>query len=294
MTIAIWWHAQDKGRGYYDSTAMLNDMLDLYDCTHYDQRSSLGGIDGGAVVVVHGGREIGQIDRLNEDIKKLKWVLLVLLGDEENSFPIEKVEHPNKKIWIQEPLPGRHEFADRFMINGYGHDRKRHIVECEKDLEWFFGGQVSHERRRACVDALRTIPWGGVVLETKGYYQGVSMAEYIKLMCRTKVVPCPSGPFSQDAARPWDALECGAVPILDNFSPVRKEPGFWKMVLGEHPFWVVTDWKEDLPLLIEMMKCHWEVQATASLEWWEVYKIKFEFWLKHDLQELGVPCTKNS
>ena len=282
--IPVCWHAMEEGRGYFDSTAMLNDMLDKYDCSHYGAWYSMPENIDGAVVVVHGGRELGREDKLNEDIKKLKWCLLILLGDEENSFHIEKIEHPNKKIWIQEPIPGHHDFADRFMINGYGHDRRRHIIfGIDKDLDWFFGGQVTHERRFACVDALRTIKWGGVVLETKGYYQGVSMSEYMRLLRRAKIVPCPSGPFSPDAARPWDALECGAIPILDDLSPTRKEPGFWKYVLGEeHPFTVISDWAI-LPETIERIRGNWEAETAICQHWWQCYKTEFNRWLAKDL-----------
>jgi hypothetical protein len=285
--IPVCWHAmsEEEGRGRFDSTAQLNDMLDLYPCRHYGARDKMPDVEG-AVVVVHGGRELDRIDKLNEDISKLKWCLIIALGDEENSFPVHKIEHKNKRLWIQEPVPSIHNFADRFMINGYGHDRKRHIVKCEKDLDWFFGGQETHERRRACVDALRKIPWGGVMILTKGYYQGVSMAEYMRMLCRSKVVFCPSGPFSPDAARPWDALECGAIPILDDLSPTRKEPGFWKAVLGEHPLPVVERWEDGQQKLHEIISGGWEERSKICQSWWSLYRQNFFQWLREDIGRL--------
>jgi hypothetical protein len=293
MTINVVWHAQVEGRGRYDSTAMVNSMLDCYECTHHGGWDKMPDVEG-AVVIVHGGRELGRLDRLNEDIKKLKYVLLIFLGDEESSFPAEKVEHPHKIVWVQEPIPGRHHFADRFIIDGYGHDRKRHIVTVDKDLDWFLGAQITHERRIACVDALRKINWGGVIIESRGYYQGVQMSEYVRMLCRAKIVPCPSGPFSPDAARPWDSLECGAIPILDDLSPTRDKPGFWQCVLGGHPFPVITDWST-LPDVIERLKAeNTEIRARECLQFWETYKWKFSCWLKPDLKELGVECTRTS
>jgi hypothetical protein len=294
MTIAIAWHAQSDGPGIYDSTAMFRDMVDLYEVAHYGAWFSMPENIEGAVVVVHGGREHGRLDKLNEDIKNLQWCIIVALGDEESVFPVEKIEHPHKKVWVQEPMPGRHDFADRFMICGYGHDRKRHIVKVEKDLDWFLGAQITHERRIACVDALRKINWGGVIIESRGYYQGVQMSEYVRMLCRAKIVPCPSGPFSPDAARPWDALQAGSIPILDDLSPTRKEPGFWQYVLGGHPYPVVTDWSV-LPGLIENLKLgNIERRAKECLEFWETYKWKFSCWLKEDLKDLGVECTRTS
>jgi hypothetical protein len=286
LVIPVVWHAQQEGRGRYNSTAMLNDMLDLhrYRCEHFPGNPYMGHFEG-AVVVVHGGREIGELDRLNKDIEKMKWVLLIFLGDEESSFPAEQVVHPRKKVWVQEPIPGRHDFANRYMINGYGHDRGKYLVQCEKDLDWFFGGQVTHWRRQACVDALQKIDHGGFLIETRGYHQGISLDEYYRTLCRAKIVACPSGPFSPDAARVWDALEAGAVPILDDLSPSRSQPGFWRHVLGKHPFPVVTQWST-LPELIPAVLQDWEMLATAAQHWWREYQYKFFQWLGEDLNEL--------
>lgn len=288
MKIPICWHAQKEGRGRYDSTAMLNDMLDLYDVEHYGCWDTMPDVEG-AVVVVHGGREISRYDKLQMDIEPLKWCILIFLGDEEASFPAENVKHPNSISWVQEPLMGKHDFADRYMIDGYAANMQQHIVKVDRDLDWFFGGQVQNERRRGCVDALRTMDWGGIVIETKGFYQGISQAEYYRTVCRAKMIPCPSGPFSQDAARPWSALECGAIPILDDFSPTRHGPGFWNMVLGKHPFTVIKDWAT-LPEVIDRLKKEntdklWNVCG----DWWRVYKWEFNHtWLPVDLAILGV------
>lgn len=290
--IPILWHAEKEGRGRYNSTAMLNEMFDTYECVHHP----CGGIRmvpkniDGAVVVVHGCQERGSIDRLNADIENLKWVLLIFIGDEEASFPVEQVVHPNKKVWKAEPIPGRHNNADRFLLNGYPHDCKEHVVKCYKDLDWVFAGQVTHQRRIDCVDALRRIPWGGIIVETKGYTQGVSRAEYYHLLCRAKMAPCPSGPYSPDAARPWEALECGTIPILDTRSAYYPETeGFWDYIFGgaDHPFPVISNW-EDLPEFMELLKPRWEPKRDVCVRWWKQYKEDFQTWLGLDLKALGV------
>jgi hypothetical protein len=287
--IPVIWHSEKEGRGRYNVTSMLNEMFDLYECRHIPGLNLSPQIRqelNGAVFVVHGGREPGRLDFLNRDIENLKWVILIFLGDEEASFPAELVEHPNKKVWVQEPMSGKHDFADRFMVDGYPHDCQRHLVECEKDLDWVFAGQVTHERRIACVDALRRIEWGGIVVETKGFCQGVSRAEYYHLLCRAKIVPCPSGPFSPDACRPWEALEAGAIPILDDLSPQRREPGFWRYALGEHPLPVVTDWST-LPGVIEELKLDWPERNELCQYWWMEHKSNFfNQWLGADIVQL--------
>ncbi len=291
MKLDVVWHSQKDGRGRYNCTAQVGDMLDRYDCIHHPGWDKMPEVEG-AVVIVHGGREIGRIDKLNMDIEDLKYVLIIALGDEESSFPLEQVEHGNKIIWVQEPIPGRHDFAKRFILDGYTPHTRKHIVQCEKDLDWVLAAQMTHERRWACRNALQSIDWGGVIVESKGYCQGVSIEEYHRLLCRAKIAPCPSGPFSPDSARVCEALECGCVPILDDLSPTRKEPGFWKYVLGNHPIPTITDWSE-LPGKIAEVKNDWENISLRCLAWWEGYKLNFLDWLGEDIYKLtGKTCTR--
>jgi hypothetical protein len=292
MTINVVWHSQEEGRGIYNCTTQLNDMFDHYDCKHIGGAKHFPKIEGG-VVVVHGGREPGWLDKLNMDIEDLKWVLLIFLGDEEASFPIESVSHENAKIWIQEPaVPGKHEgLAHRYILDGYSHDfHKYKELNIVKDLEWVFAGQVTHSRRHECVAALQSLDWGGVIVSSKQYCGGVSKREYVNLMQRAQIAPCPSGPMSQDAARPWEALEVGAIPILDDLSPARQTPGFWEAVLGpSHPLPVIRDWAA-LPMRIEELKHgNLDKKRGECLTWWNTYKYKTSYWLEEDLKELG--CT---
>lgn len=290
--IPVIWHAQKAERGHYNCTQMINDLFDFHKCWHfgYEEQWKYGDLDG-AAFVVHGGREQGAIDRLNIDIEELKWVLLIFLGDEEGVFPIEQVEHPNKIVWIQEPrYDDRHGFADRYILDGYtpgckSWKKREDRPPTIRDLDFVFAGQVTHERRIACVDALRRIPWGGIVVETKGYCQGVSPPEYFHLLERAHLVPCPSGPFSPDAARPWESLECGAIPILDELSPVQNAPGFWKRVLGDHPLPTIVDWN-DLPEMIHECRTEFEILAPLAQAWWSRYKANFLQSLPEDVQKL--------
>jgi hypothetical protein len=290
-SVPVIWHAQQEGRGTYNCTTMLNDLFDRYDCNHCGCLNLQSRNIDGAVVVVHGGREIGHIDRLNQDLDRLKWAILIFLGDEEASFPVEEVEHDNYIAWVQEPLFSRpgHAKAKRFLLDGYSHEcPRRSTPQNPKDLDWFFAGQVTHERRRACRDALQSIDWGGVIIETKGYCQGISPQEYFWMMYRSRIIPCPSGPFSQDSARIWEALECGSIPILDDFSPTRRDGEFWSKVIPGSPLLRVSDWRE-LPKIIEKMKlANLDRFQRETLIWWNDYKWKFWRWLEEDLKELGV------
>ena len=125
MKIPVCWHASKEGRGRFDSTAILNDMFDTYpNLEHYACWDKMPDVEG-AVVVVHGGRELGREDKLQMDIMDLKWVLLILLGDEESSLDTTRISHPNAIYWVQEPLMGKHDFADRYILDGYAHNMQQ-------------------------------------------------------------------------------------------------------------------------------------------------------------------------
>ncbi len=82
------------------------------------------------------------------------------------------------------------------------------------------------------------------------------------------------------------------MPILDDLSPTRKEPGFWKYVLGNHPIPMITDWSE-LPGKIAEVKNDWENISLRCLAWWEGYKLNFLDWLGDDIYKLtGKTCTR--
>jgi len=287
--IPVIWHSQTDGRGFYNCTALLNWMFDKYkDLAHFTRNdlSAVADRNAGAVFIVHGGRQLGEIDLVNRDIEKFEYVLVILLGDEECSFPFEQLEHQHMMTWVQEPMPGRHDSADRYIIDGFTpYTEETSRIAVVRDYDWFFAGQVTHERRRACVQAMQSMSWGGVIIETKGYCQGISQTEYQMMLRRAKFVPCPSGPFSPDAARPWEALQMGAIPILDDLSPTRHEPGFWKYVLGNHPLPVLTDWAA-LPETIEVLKRGYSQKQFECITWWAKYCQDFCTWLEEDWKAL--------
>ena len=162
--IDVCWHAQEDGRGRYNSTAMVNDMFDRYNCRHHGAWHKMPDVDG-AVVVVHGGRELGRFEKLQSDIEPLKWCILIYLGDEESSFPAEQIKHSNSISWVQEPIPGRHDFAKRSMVNGYGHEAHSYIQrgrQCDKGL--WNGSSVDRRLTNGAARSwMRSVLWTGAV-----------------------------------------------------------------------------------------------------------------------------------
>jgi hypothetical protein len=290
----VWW--KENCQGSWSCVNMLNEMFQLYGCKHIpklrwpfpeDAVIFLRSPNKGAVVVVHGGnlqlngKGAENAAQINTAISSLEWCILIVIGDEGTEFPTNLLEHQNMRLWIQTPLPTTK--AHRFLIEGYPAGTTN--WQAIRDLDWFFAGQLTHERRIACYRALEPMS-NGILRGTNGFGQGYQHEEYINLMNRAKIVPCPSGPASPDTFRIWEALECGAVPILDARSLKPETIGFWDTVLGKSPLPMIEDWKK-LPDMMTAILADYDRIQRFTQYWWKSYKLQWRDWLAKDLIALG-------
>jgi hypothetical protein len=309
----LWYH---NSRMSYSCCHMLNEVFDTSNAVHHSGYGIDSGLAppklDGAVVVFHGGNEaaIGRGPSLaaimSAELVNYRWVVWVNVGDEEDRFPLHLLVHRNMRIWTQTTKAGglNAATADRYLIEGYHHDTKEildRLGPTQRDLDWFFAGQVTHERREACVRALEAsrTPYGGgqgleeftissILIKTKAFGTGLSHDTYYEFMRRARIVPCPAGPATPDSFRMAEALEAGAVPVLDAWSPApHTAPGYWDMVFGEHPFFVIEDWKKEWKPVMDEILGDYERHQRACAYFWKSYKMRFRQWLVKDLIALG-------
>jgi hypothetical protein len=283
-------HWVNKERMSYACCHFLNTMFDLYGCEH--QCSLDGWPKVGCIMVLHGGNETRWAGRgetiaqkINEVTANLPWMIFVSIGDESSEFPLRLLNHPNKKVWCQTPLPSTQ--ADRFLIEGFPAGTKK--TRCERSETFAFLGQVTHHRRYDCVKHLQRY-WfmhgNGTIIQTDGFGKGVPHKEYLEALSQAKIVPCPSGPASPDTFRIWEALECGAVPIVDSRSLRDETVGFWPVVLGDHPLPVIDDWSM-LPEVMDAVLADYDRIQHFCQYWWKSYRLSFKDWLAKDIVSLG-------
>lgn len=274
----VWLHYDapaSPARGYWDQ-GMIEHLLSNrmwatgFDFAHTEDVADVP--DGaGAVIVMPARAQVAHVDRLNDDIERLAWVLLLLTGDEEASFPAERVAHPNMRLWVMSPRPGRpaHEAATKL---GTGFPPQLHTlmpsVAPDKTSDFFFAGQVTHERRTQCVEQLEQLD-GGECHPSAGFTQGLPPAEYMAGLAAAKVAPCPSGPETPDTFRLFEALEAGCVPIADTRVPKGDFPDwYWTWFFGEEPpFPVLRDWV-DLPHYIRETLADYPAVNNRVMAWW--------------------------
>ena len=223
-------------------------------------------------------------DQINEALARYKWVLLLRVSDEEDWFDCRRIEHPNIKFWVQTPRFPTDRYPDgtRFLPVGFT-PHTRQVDGSEKLLDVFLSAQRTHVRRVECFASLTNLP-NSRIEPTQGFTQGMSPGEYAKCMGLAKIVPCPSGAVSVDSFRVWEALQAGALPVVDTVSPVDGVSDYWVRVLGDVPFPVVTDWNAvNWAELLEQ----WPENVEHVQQWWSDQKKRWAQWLMDDLKELG-------
>lgn len=298
MKIPVVWHeganAPDN-RQWLGVTNLLNQAFDTavgYEFTHHSTWAELPSGAEGAVIVYHGDHEYKDIVKIQEELKTLKWALIIVIGDESSLFPAGRLMAMNRRIWFQMPIPGaRHSYCSHFLLCGYPADVPQHleghdVKAVDRPNAWYFAGQVTHRRRREAAQQLRRLK-GGRLVETAGFWQGEPRPEYYAQMAKAKIIPCPAGTVTPDSFRVAEALEAGALPIVDGHCSVPGYPeGFWKHVLGEDPpFPIIDDWK-DLPNVMARALMEWPANRDRAVAWWKEYKTRTARWLVEDLNYL--------
>ncbi|MEE9178751.1 MAG: hypothetical protein V3U46_10025, partial [Acidimicrobiia bacterium] len=173
-----------------------------------------------------------------------KPTLVMITSDEEGECPFWEVDHP---VWKMTPNLGLAYRPDRAVPLGYTPHTRPALLELgipPKKIEgkWFFAGQVTNSRRHSAMEALRKLSGGGLI-ETETFTAGIAPEHYMKRMWQASWVPCPAGNVRPATFRMWEALEAGAVPILDATSPAGDQ-GYWPFTLGDHPLPVLADWSQ--------------------------------------------------
>jgi hypothetical protein len=220
-----------------------------------------------AVFVLPGGNHVDDVDWVNKYLVPWQEVVLFITSDEGAEFPVEKLDHPNLKLWIQTPRPEvKYPVGTQFF--GVGSGRAwAHARPEEKTRRLVLMGQRNHTRRNDAFDNARRVP-GSDVMETEGFLQGIDRATYLRHLREAWWAPAPSGVISQDSFRFYEALEMGAIAIPDRFRQDGKGDGYWDMVAHGYPVLPIGDWRR-LPSSIDASEVLGvsRIQLMAH-EWW--------------------------
>lgn len=288
MIDVVWLSVKEDvpNRGMWDQ-AFVEDLIQdtFHEVKHHDSTHGLEG----AIVVIPCRNQADRVNEIVHELSHLAWCVVILTGDEEGVFPIEAMTHPNMKVWVMSPQQGRHD-GYRKLGSGYNPFLRKTVQYNDKLTNWFFSGQINHERREMCRKALLSIQKDipGEYNGTDGFTQGMSPEEYSIRLSQAKVAPCPSGIQTPDTFRLFEALECGCIPIADEFAGAKKtEPGYWTWFFGEAPPFVRLTTYEGLKDYIVESLDGWKNKANHVFAWWQTYKYKMRQWLIEDVKTVS-------
>jgi hypothetical protein len=100
---------------------------------------------------------------------------------------------------------------------------------------------------------------------------GFGKKEYRQLLLDTMFAPSPMGNANIECYRRFEALECGAIPIVER----RLTLDYYSKLLGpEFPGLTVNSWGEARDRITELLKHPSELEARQErcLEWWGAFK----------------------
>lgn len=248
----------------------------------------------GVVAVIDGTN--ADVEEVNETLSNYKWVLLIVVCDENNLFKTEELNHPNLKLWVQTPRAEKDYGDARFFGVGYGFSseyRSKFTQEyLLKPTDLFISGQNTHERRNVIFSKLfkyqNKNPNDRIRINmTEGFTQGMKPVDYYRNMAMAKIAPCPSGIVSPDSFRLYEALEFGCIPIADDVSPAYEydSRGYWNRIFPDAPFSILSD--NNVSSLIDKAKNNYQQKANMIFAWWIGQKRKYAYELVDDIRALS-------
>lgn len=246
---------------YWDMT-LLKELLK--DCTIHYEISNLKE----AIVIIPGAKLGKHITKINSELAKLDTCKVIITSDEESKFPIDKLKHPNMEVFANYYNP---KFKSKITWLPIGPASFPKLGYTEKQMNWFYAGQVNHESREKMVKELKELKSGLLVI-TDGFAKGKPKDEYYELTAKAKAIPAPGGHVSPDSFRFYEALEVGSIPIPDN-------PYYWPHLFNM-PMPSVKTWK-DVKKEIEYISENPE-HRNQCVAWWQREKLDIKDKLLQD------------
>lgn len=231
----------------------------------------------GAIVVIPAEYNAPHVDKINAVLELLPWAIVILASDERGLFPVEELL-PVKALWVMTPHFEIHKYPPNtnFMGEFYpGHARAaiRNVAwHSQRPYEVGFSGQITHQRREELATEMQAMKGYRMFFNgTKGFAEGLGYHDYYTVLTKSFLAPAPSGPVTLDSFRAYEALESGAIPVLDlNCPKTQNGARYWNAVFGPgHPLPTVSHWSELPEVIAEFSQPR---DSNRIFAWWQVYK----------------------
>ena len=223
-----------------------------------------------AFVVVPGPQNLGHEEDVNKELQKIGRVVLFFTGDEEVRFDLSKINHPNIEIWIQTPHK-KHQNYNKLPLGVPQHLKNNLPEYTPKKYDVYFGGQITHSRRKELASAMQGIP-DALFKPTEGFAQGDHPKEYYRNLTSARIAPSPSGAVVIESFRFYEAIEMLCFPVTDSLDPKGNFIKYYDFIYeDETPIKAIDNWfllKELIPEILD----RYPNNMHEIVCWWIKYK----------------------
>ena len=152
---------------------------------------------------------------------------------------------------------------------GFGREQVELGTEQRSKL-WSFLGGADKSSRPEMTQALMPLTPNLVHSTELGGLQPMSPLSYTQILRDSVFVPCPMGNVNLDSFRVYEALQCGAIPILER----RTTLDYFTRMMGSHPLPTFADWSQAARFIAALRYDHKALNSLqmACFNWWVDYK----------------------
>lgn len=219
------------------------------------------------------------IKKLQENQSKFG---IILVSDECLTTPLAVVNDPNCVFMARNYLHPECLNNPKIFHFGLGYKNNLEVyAEPKKNTKsrqyvWSFNGSLKADRREALHTFAKFTPNHTHLVKKFNDPDYLSTQHYAYVLNNSQFVLAPAGGASNDSFRIYEALECGAIPIvMRNKNPLIFEPSYWHGIFNapEMPFIVADSWQDaanSVKNLIESAKV--EDMRQECLQFWQNQK----------------------
>ena len=236
-----------------------------------------------AFVVLSGSDLTGVEEFMSKKLQPIKKIVLFITSDECGTFNVDKISHPDIKIWKQYPYP-KHKKYFKMALGAPIRLRQNTPEYTEKEIDLFFAGQITHQRRQELGKVMQSLNTENY-WPTAGFMQGGSAKDYYGKVAKTRVVPAPAGTATIDSFRFYEALELLAMPIGDTKNSSGEDFDYWDYMFEQSvPFPKTNDW-HNLPPMVDQIVSEYPANMHRVVSWWIKYKRDFSNKIMEQINE---------
>lgn len=207
---------------------------------------------------------------------------VVLLSDECLDSPLTFLEDPRCKFLARNYVHPHCLNNPKILHFGLGF--KNHLEQYaepytpteNRKYVWSFNGSLKADREEALQAFKPYAPSHTHLVKKFNDPDYLSTQKYADVLNNSQFVLAPAGGASNDSFRIYEALECGAIPVVMAWKdPLRFAPSYWHAVFNttKIPFIVGTTWQNAAEHVQKLLdKGQVEQKRQECVEFWRNYK----------------------